>query len=267
MSLFRSSLNDYPGLNLANDMRRYFDYHGPMKPGTRLIKVFLSFTAIVLLAFGCKTSAPTNTEPVLKNSKAPVAFGYVKGDLLQLPCYLAFNAEIFGERVPGDVHSQGFRESRELIEHLSSGKLDAACLDLGEAVAAFAKGEAKIRLVAQVSTEGGALVVHDGETKTPIELAGKYIAVPKRGSIHDFLLHRYLVPHKLDGQIYVIEEKPQNMYERLHARSIDGFFAPEPYVAQAIANENTGIMALSKDVYPGLPSCCLAAADSTVALS
>ena len=154
-----------------------------------------------------------------------------------------------------------FKAGPELMSAFAAGALDMGYVGVAPATTAVANKTAKVVVLAQVNTEGSALVVRkDGKIQTVSELVGKSAAVPGHSTVQDFLFRKALLKFKIQpDQVKIMVLKPPEMIGALRTDQIDAFIAWEPYPAKAITSEVGRVIASSRDIWKDHPCCVLAA--------
>jgi NitT/TauT family transport system substrate-binding protein len=122
---------------------------------------------------------------------------------------------------------------------------------------------AKVVVLAQVNTEGSAIVVkREGKIQSIPELVGKIAVVPGHSTVQDFLFRRALLKFKIQpDQVKIMVLKPPEMIGALRTDQVDAFIAWEPYPAKAVTMGVGRILASSRDIWKDHP-CCVLAADA-----
>lgn len=191
----------------------------------------------------------------------PVRIAYLQSDIHHLPCWVALDKGFF-ETEGVKVEVAGiFKAGPELMSAFAAGALDMGYVGVAPATTAAANKTAKIVVLAQVNTEGSALVVKkDGKIQTVSELVGKSAAVPGHSTVQDFLFRKALLKFKTQpDQVKIMVLKPPEMIGALRTDQIDAFIAWEPYPAKAITSEVGRVIAASHDIWKDHPCCVLAA--------
>jgi NitT/TauT family transport system substrate-binding protein len=185
---------------------------------------------------------------------------YLQSDIHQLPCWVALDKGFFeAEGVKVEVAGI-FKAGPELMSAFAAGALDAGYVGVAPATTAVANKTAKVVILAQVNTEGSALVVKkDGKIQTVSELVGKSVAVPGHSTVQDFLFQKALFKFKTQpDQVKIMVLKPPEMIGALRTDQIDAFIAWEPYPAKAMTSEVGRVIAASRDIWKDHPCCVLA---------
>jgi len=191
--------------------------------------------------------------------------GYLQSDLHQLACWVALEKGFYIQEGV-DVEVAGiFKAGPEEMMGFASGSLDIGYVGEAPATMAVANKTADVVVLAQVNTEGSAIVVKkDSNIKGVSDLIGKTIAIPGHAQVQDFLLRKALVKYNVDaGRINIIVLKPPEMIGALKTSQIDAFIAWEPYIAKASTMGVGRVLVSSSDIWPGHP-CCVLVADSKV---
>lgn len=219
---------------------------------------------VVLLAIGAVFFLVKEKPSDRQSAVYPVRMAYLQNDLHHLALWVALEKGYFQEEGV-DVEISGiFRAGPELMNAFTAGALDMAYV--GEAPATFsvANKTADISVVAQVNTEGSALVVAKGQSgiSEVSDLEGKTVGVPGHATVQDFLVRKALREAGVDSsRVNLLIIKPPEMIGALRTDQIDAFIAWEPYPSKA-AVENVGRnLASSRDIWAGHP-CCVLVSDS-----
>lgn len=192
----------------------------------------------------------------------PIRMAYLQNDIHHLALWVALEQRLFAESEV-DVEIAGvFRAGPEIMTAFAAGELDMAYVGEAPVTTAVANGAASVKVVAQVNTEGSAVVVARERTNllNIADLAGKTVAIPGHSTVQDFLLRKAFLTAGLPlSSASIIVIKPPDMIQTLRSGQIDAFIAWQPYPAQA---ETMGIgraMATSQDIWPNHPCCVLVA--------
>ena len=190
-----------------------------------------------------------------------IRIAYLQSDIHQLPCWVALDKGFFeAEGVKVEVAGI-FKAGPELMSAFAAGALDMGYVGVAPATTAVANKTAKVVVLAQVNTEGSALVVKkDGKIQTVSELVGKIAVVPGHSTVQDFLFRKALLKFKIQpDQVKIMVLKPPEMIGASRTDQIDAFIAWEPYPAKAITSEVGRVIASSRDIWKDHPCCVLAA--------
>ena len=190
-----------------------------------------------------------------------IRIAYLQSDIHQLPCWVALDKGFFeAEGVKVEVAGI-FKAGPELMSAFAAGALDMGYVGVAPATTAVANKTAKVVVLAQVNTEGSALVVKkDGKIQTVSELVGKSAVVPGHSTVQDFLFRKALLKFKIQpDQVKIMVLKPPEMIGALRTDQIDAFIAWEPYPAKAMTSEVGRVIASSRDIWKDHPCCVLAA--------
>ena len=191
----------------------------------------------------------------------PVRIAYLQSDIHQLPCWVALEKGFF-EKEGVKVEVAGiFKAGPELMSAFAAGALDMGYVGVAPATTAVANKTARVVVLAQVNTEGSAIVVKkDGKIQSIPELVGKIAVVPGHSTVQDFLFRRALLKFKTQpDQVKIMVLKPPEMIGALRTDQIDAFIAWEPYPAKAVTMGVGRILASSRDIWKDHPCCVLAA--------
>jgi len=193
----------------------------------------------------------------------PVRIAYLQSDIHQLPCWVALEKGLY-EKEGVKVEVAGiFKAGPELMSAFAAGALDMGYVGVAPATTAVANKTARVVVLAQVNTEGSAIVVKkDGKIQSIPELVGKSVVVPGHSTVQDFLFRKALLKFKTQPeQVKIMVLKPPEMIGALRTDQIDAFIAWEPYPAKAVTMGVGRILASSRDIWKDHP-CCVLAADA-----
>jgi NitT/TauT family transport system substrate-binding protein len=193
----------------------------------------------------------------------PVRIAYLQSDIHQLPCWVALEKGFF-EKEGAKVEVAGiFKAGPELMSAFAAGALDMGYVGVAPATTAVANKTARVVVLAQVNTEGSAIVVKkDGKVQSIPDLVGKVAVVPGHATVQDSLFRRALLKFKIQpDQVKIMVLKPPEMIGALRTDQTDAFIAWEPYPAKAVTTGVGRIIASSRDIWKDHP-CCVLAADS-----
>ncbi|MGC8660852.1 MAG: ABC transporter substrate-binding protein, partial [Desulfomonilaceae bacterium] len=175
------------------------------------------------------------------------------------PLWVALDKGFFKDQGV-DVEIAGiFRSGPEIMSAFSAKSLDMAYVGEAPTVTAFANNTANIAIVAQVNTEGSAIVVaKDSNIRSIADLKNKQIAIPGYSTVQDLLLRKSFVENGIDpkaAKVTVI--KPPEMIPALRTHQIDAFIAWEPYPAQAEHGNIGRVLITSGEIWKNHPCCVL----------
>jgi len=201
---------------------------------------------------------------VVLSVNKPVRMAYLQNDIHHLALWVALEKGFFAhEKV--DVEISGiFRAGPEVMTAFAAGGLDMAYVGEAPATTAVANKACRVVVVAQVNTEGSALVVATGNAGIGklSDLGGKTVAIPGHSTVQDFLLKKALKKEGVDlSRVNVIVLKPPEMINALRTAEIDAFIAWEPYPSQAATMGLGRKLATSRQMWSGHP-CCVLVCDS-----
>lgn len=191
----------------------------------------------------------------------PVRIGYLQADIHQLSCWVALDKGFYKDQGL-DVKVAGiFKAGPEEMSAFAAGELDMGYVGEAPATTAVANGAAKVQVLAQVNTEGSAIMVGKGSQTTKVpQLAGKSVAIPGHSTVQDFLVRKALGQNKVPAnKVKIIVVKPPEMIGALRTNQIDAFIAWEPYPAKAQTMGVGKVLVTSAQIWPGHPCCVLVA--------
>lgn len=212
--------------------------------------------ALFSLWFGLLAVGTANSQD---KSDQPIRMAYLQNDIHHLPLWVAIDKGFFNEQGL-KVNIEGiFRSGPEVMSAFSGGAIDMAYVGEAPTVTAAANGTVKVTILAQVNTEGSAIVVGKNSPITDISgLKGKQIAVPGYSTVQDFLLRKaFGDPGSDRNEAKVTVIKPPEMIGALRTNQIDGFIAWEPYPAQAVKMGIGKVLVSSGDIWKNHPCCVL----------
>lgn len=198
------------------------------------------------------------------SSEAPVRMAVLQTDIHQLAFWVAREKGLF-ERHGVQVDLAGvFRAGPEVMSAFGAESLDMAYVGEAPATTAVANHAADVVVVAQVNTEGSALVIGktDDRIKTLADLVGKTVAVPGHSTVQDFLLRKALAARNVDiSKINIMVVKPPEMTGALRTGQIDAFVAWEPHPSKSATMGVGKNLLTSHEMWEGHP-CCVLVADA-----
>ena len=185
--------------------------------------------------------------------------GYLQGDLHQLACWVALEKGFFSQENVEVEIAGTFKAGPEEMMGFASGSLDVGYVGEAPATMAVANNMADVVVLAQVNTEGSAIVVgKDSDISEVADLMGKTVAVPGLAQVQDFLLRKAFAKQGIDaGKVNIIVLKPPEMIGALKTSQIDAFIAWEPYIAKAVTMGAGRVLINSSEIWPGHPCCVL----------
>ncbi len=200
---------------------------------------------------------------VVTGGEKPVRIGYLQSDIHQLACWVALEKGFY-QKHGVDAEVAGiFKAGPEEMSAFAAGALDMGYVGEAPATTAVANQVAKATVMAQVNTEGSAIMVKKGSAiQKPEELEGKTVAIPGHSTVQDFLLQKALYKFKVDPEkVSVIVLKPPEMIGALKTDQIDAFIAWEPYPAKAQTMGVGRVLLTSGEIWKNHPCCILIADD------
>jgi NitT/TauT family transport system substrate-binding protein len=197
------------------------------------------------------------------SSTKPVRMAYLQNDIHHLAFWVALEKGYFDQQNVQVEVSGIFKAGPEIMSAFAARGLDMAYVGEAPFTTAVANKAANVQVVAQVNTEGSALVVRkDSPIDSITDLAGKTVAVPGHSTVQDFLLRKALSQNGLErGEVNVIVLKPPEMISALRTNQIDAFIAWEPYPSKASSMEIGHNLATSHAIWPDHPCCVLVTAN------
>ncbi len=189
-----------------------------------------------------------------------VRIGYLQSDIHHLACWVALEKGLYqAEGVKVEV-AGAFKAGPELMSAFSARALDLGYVGEAPATTAVANLAARVVVLAQVNTEGSALVVRKGSAvKSVADLQNRGAAVPGFSTVQDFLLRKALAQAKVDPQsVNIMVIKPPEMISALRTGQIEAFIAWQPHPAKA---ETMGVgqpLMDSGEIWKDHPCCVLA---------
>lgn len=193
----------------------------------------------------------------------PIKIAYLQNDIHQLACWVALEKDFY-KKQKIDVEVAGiFKAGPEEMSAFAARELDAGYVGEAPATTAVANKAARVTVLAQVNTEGSAIVIRtDSNVQSITDLVGKSVAVPGHSTVQDFLLRKALVKFGVNPkEVKITVLKPPEMIGALRTRQIDAFVAWEPYPAKAQTMGVGRILASSREIWKEHP-CCVLVADS-----
>lgn len=190
----------------------------------------------------------------------PVRMAVLQTDIHQLAFWVAREKGMF-ERNGVQVDLAGvFRAGPEIMSAFAAGSLDMAYVGEAPSTTAVANRAADVVAVAQVNTEGSALVIGktDDHIKTLADLTGKTVAVPGHSTVQDFLLRKALATHNVDiSTVNIMVVKPPEMIAALRTGQIDAFVAWEPHPSKSATMGVGKNLMTSGEMWAAHPCCVL----------
>jgi len=192
-------------------------------------------------------------------SQKPIRIGYLQSDIHQLACWVALEKGLY-KKNGVEVEVAGiFKAGPEEMSAFAAGALDIGYVGEAPATTAVANHVAEATVLAQVNTEGSAIVVgKDAPEATIHDLEGKRIAIPGHSTVQDFLLKKAFMKFNVDPKkVHIIVLKPPEMIGALKTGQIDAFIAWEPYPAKARTMGVGRILLTSNEIWKNHPCCVL----------
>jgi len=193
-------------------------------------------------------------------SEPAIRMAVLQSDIHQLAFWVAFEKGFFTKNGVSVEVAGVFKAGPEIMTAFSSGELDMAYVGEAPATTAVANKAASVVVVAQVNTEGSALVIGKDNTsiKSLADLKGKTVAIPGHSTVQDFLLRKVLKNAGIDlVSVNIIVLKPPEMISALRTGQIDAFIAWEPHPSKAATMGVGQNLATSGGMWPGHPCCVL----------
>ncbi|RJX29740.1 MAG: ABC transporter substrate-binding protein [Desulfarculus sp.] len=213
--------------------------------------LLLALSALLIL--GLAAPAPAG--------RPPIRIGYLQADIHQLACWVAldkgfYQAEGLKVQVAGI-----FRAGPEEMSAFAAGDLDMGYVGEAPATTAVANGAARVQVVAQVNTEGSAIVVQKASAAAGLAgLKGQRVAIPGHSTVQDFLLKKALSQAGLPlDAVQALVLKPPEMIGALRERQIAAFIAWQPYPAKAQTMGVGRVLMASGQIWRDHPCCVLVA--------
>ncbi|MGP8282591.1 MAG: ABC transporter substrate-binding protein [Desulfomonilaceae bacterium] len=199
-------------------------------------------------------------------SISSIRMAVLQNDIHHLPLWVALDEGFFKEQGINVEIAGIFRSGPEIMSAFSAGSLDMAYVGEAPTVTAVANGTANVAILAQVNTEGSAIVVGKNSLiRTISDLKGKQVAIPGYSTVQDLLLRKALAESGLDPkQVKIIVIKPPEMIGALRTNQIDAFISWEPYPAQAVCMGIGKMLVSSAQIWKDHP-CCVLIADKQFA--
>lgn len=185
--------------------------------------------------------------------------GVLSGDMRQLPYYVASEKGFFRDAGLEVKDEMMFGTGAELMSAFEAGQIDMGYVDLGSPVTFAGRNMADVKVLAQSSEGGSALIVKSGLEAADIkELKDQRVGIPGTASLEDYLLRTALEKAGVaENEITTIEVRPYEMVSYLSAGSIEAFIGFEPYPAEAQEDEAGRIIMTSEDIVKNMPSSLL----------
>ncbi len=193
-------------------------------------------------------------------SEPAVRMAVLQSDIHHLAFWVALEKGFFIKNGVSVEVAGVFKAGPEIMTAFSAGELDMAYVGEAPATTAVANKAVRGAVVAQVNTEGSALVMakDNAVIKTLADLKDKTVAIPGYATVQDFLLRKALKNVGIDpASVNIIVVKPPEMISALRTGQIDAFIAWEPYPSKAATLGVGQNLATSGGMWPGHPCCVL----------
>jgi NitT/TauT family transport system substrate-binding protein len=219
-------------------------------------RLFQALLLCLILVFN-SACAPSDSE------RTKIRLGYIQSDLHHLPAFVAMEKGFFQQQGLDVEVAGAFRAGPELMSAFAAQALDVGYVGLAPAITAAANSNTAIRLIAQVNTEGSAVVVGRARPgNSAADLKGAMIAIPGHATMQDFLLRKALKNAGIPvEQVKILVLKPPEMIPALTAQDIDAFIAWEPYPAKALTENKGKILLYSSQIWQDHPCCVIVAGE------
>ena len=197
------------------------------------------------------------TRNIVTGEEKPIRIGYLQSDIHQLACWVAMEKGFYRKNGVDAKVAGIFRAGPEEMSAFAAGALDMGYVGEAPATTAVANRVAKATVLAQVNTEGSAIIVKKGSAvRKPADLVGKTIAIPGHSTVQDFLLQKALYKYKVDPKkVNTVVLKPPEMIGALKIGVIDAFIAWEPYPAKARTMGIGEVLLTSGEIWKDHPCC------------
>lgn len=193
-------------------------------------------------------------------SEPAIRMAVLQSDIHQLAFWVALEKGFFIKNSVSVEIAGVFKAGPEIMTAFSAGELDMAYVGEAPATTAVANKAAGVVVVAQVNTEGSALVIAKENTaiKSLADLKGKMVAIPGHSTVQDFLLRKALKNAGIDpASVNIIVVKPPEMIGALRTGQIDAFISWEPHPSKAATMGVGKNLTTSGGMWPGHPCCVL----------
>lgn len=193
----------------------------------------------------------------------PVRIGYLQSDIHHLACWVALERGLYGKNGVEVEVAGVFKAGPEEMSAFAAGALDMGYVGEAPATTAVANKTTRATVLAQVNTEGSAVIVGiDAPQRNMLDLAGKRVAIPGYSTVQDFLIKKVMSRFGLGQKdVNMIVLKPPEMIGALRAGQIDAFIAWEPYPAKAQTMGVGRVLLTSHEIWENHPCCVLLASD------
>lgn len=214
--------------------------------------LFKTLTLCLILIFNAACSQS-------KSEHAKIRMGYIQSDLHHLPAFVSIEKGFFQQQGL-DVEAAGaFRAGPELMSAFAARELDVGYVGLAPAITAAANSNVPIRIIAQVNTEGSAIVVSKTNLgSSAADLKGTMTAIPGHATMQDFLFRKAVKNAGIPvDQVKILVLKPPEMIPALNEKDIEAFIAWEPYPSKAVTENKGKILIYSSQIWPNHPCCVI----------
>ena len=192
-----------------------------------------------------------------------IKVGYLPSDH-HAALFAAKELEMF-EKEGLKVQLVPFNSGADLVEAAEQGKIDIGYCGISPVTMAI-DGGAPLKVVAPVNLEGSGIVVSKSSNiSTAQNLSGNTVALPRKGSIQDILLHIYLENNKINPEnVKMIEYEVPMMPLGLKEGSFDAYIAWEPFVSSGKNYKIGNVLAYSHEIWSDHPCCVVVARDDFI---
>ncbi|MFF1818567.1 ABC transporter substrate-binding protein [Kribbella sp. NPDC058245] len=197
---------------------------------TRTVRLTLPLVAVALcLLTGCSRTGADANPPYTTDlgTATELRLGYSAG-VDQAPVLAGLTKSVFSNKLGSTkLTPVASGNGPEAVTALLGGSLDAAFVDVGAAIDAYAKSPDKVRLISGVTSNGVELVVRPTVTK-PADLAGKTVATLRAGSAPDVALRKWLAANELTSKVKVATMDDSLIVSAFQKGLVDAAWVSEP---------------------------------------